>query len=107
MHSNEPGGALRRISNATASWPPQLGDSDEELATDGEVSLSRTLSALALPVYVPRAILSIGAGLTAVTRPLFARHIGCDDLQIGYVAAAVPLVPSPPWPFVKALGRSS
>jgi hypothetical protein len=87
--------SLRTRTSVTA---PASVDEESRLGGDdgasprASASVSASLSALILPVYLPRAILSTGAGLTVVTRPLFARHLGCDDTQTGLIAAAVPLV---------------
>jgi hypothetical protein len=94
-------GAPEQWTHDTLSAPKQAQAEDEEaLQSGGESptaaspSVSAALGALILPVYLPRAILSTGAGLVIVARPLLARHLGCDDRQTGFIAAAVPLVRS-------------
>jgi hypothetical protein len=93
------GGGRRR--GAPEQWTHEAQAEDEEALQSGaesptgaSPSVSAALGALILPVYLPRAILSTGAGLVIVARPLLARHLGCDDRQTGFIAAAVPLVRS-------------
>ena len=65
---------------------------DSPRGAGGDEDMGAVCGALLLTVYLPRAILSFGSGLCLVVRPLFARHLGCNDTQTGLIAAAVPLV---------------
>ena len=94
-----PGRAAVRRSVAGSGAPD--GSLDVEAAA-GSVSprgapaegddLGAVCGALLLTVYLPRAVLSTGSGLTLVARPLWSKHLGCNDTQTGLIAAAVPLV---------------
>ena len=88
---------------------------DVESASSGAVSprdtpegddLGAVCGALLMTVYLPRAILSTGSGLTLVARPLWSKHLGCNDTQTGLIAAAVPLVrPRAPAPPIRGYAR--
>lgn len=84
------------VEAASAQGAGGSGECGAECAPAGGDGLASALSSLLLPVYLPRAILSTGSGLCLVARPLFARHLGCNDTQTGLIAAAVPLARAPP-----------
>ena len=92
-----PGRAVRRSvavngGSEDVEAGPSGRDSPRGAPAEGGEDLSAVCGALLLTVYLPRAILSFGSGLCLVVRPLFARHLGCNDTQTGLIAAAVPLV---------------
>ena len=83
--SGAPSDAAFDVEAASGSASPRGAPADGE-------DLGAVCGALLLTVYLPRAILSTGSGLTLVARPLLSKHLGCDDTQTGLIAAAVPMV---------------
>jgi hypothetical protein len=97
-----PGRAAVRRSSVAGTGAPEAYDVESASGSGatsprgapGGDDLGAVCGALLMTVYLPRAILSTGSGLTLVARPLWSKHLGCNDTQTGLIAAAVPLVRS-------------